>query len=495
MSRLPVGETLLLVLFVGCVNEAETRPQTLLYINTDVPVPALADTLRIEELDQDGTVLESRIAVLPNASQWPVSLGVVSSREGTRLRLRLYGASRIAGRNPSLFTEGLDPDDPLPAFVIDRLVHIRGPDAGVRHLEVVLTGECMGVPADPIAGRTCVGGGRLDGNPEDGLTEVAEPLQAGQDSKAGSWPGERQECSGEPRAESGLHDEEVCIPGGVFFLGDERLGTNAVAGVWWASIPERLVRVSPFYLDRYEVTVGRFRAAVEAGFRPPRGHWLTAAATDGLCTYREDGRNDDLPMVCVSWDVALAFCEWDGRTLPSEAQWEYAASGRGEERMYPWGNEPPDCDRAVYARVGLYYGGRYFGGPVDDGLASFGHCQELGEGPQPVGSAELDHTRDGVMDMAGNAREWVLDQHQPLADPDPDGETCWEGPLPPDPVCHYTDEGPDVTHGCRGGSWAGPPAQMTASFRAAWSFAEAVPTRGVVWQGFSFGFRCARPSP
>ena len=58
-----------------------------------------------------------------------------------------------------------------------------------------------------------------------------------------------------------------------------------------------------------------------------------------------------LAMNCISAQAAQAFCAWDGgRHLASEAQWEYAASGRGEERIYPWGDALPDCARAVYAR-------------------------------------------------------------------------------------------------------------------------------------------------
>src|SRR5260221_14361322 len=79
-----------------CGSPAPPRAQVLLFVNTDVPIPTLADTLRIDSLDPAGTVLTTRILAAPDATNWPVSFGVVPRADGqvTHLRLRLYPGER-----------------------------------------------------------------------------------------------------------------------------------------------------------------------------------------------------------------------------------------------------------------------------------------------------------------------------------------------------------------------------------------------------------------
>ena len=93
------------------------------------------------------------------------------------------------------------------------------------------------------------------------------------------------------------------------------------------------------------------------------------------------------PVVCVSWDDAAAFCDWAGLSLPTEAQWEKASRGT-DGRNYPWGNEAPTCERTVMKEGG-------------DGCAQ--------DATWPVGSKPMGVSPYGVMDMAGNVWEWVLD--------------------------------------------------------------------------------------
>jgi formylglycine-generating enzyme len=202
-----------------------------------------------------------------------------------------------------------------------------------------------------------------------------------------------------------------------------------------------LATVSSFTLDAREVTVARFRGFVTAwnggaGFVPAarsgkhaylnggqglanvQGGYETGwdasndaaiaptndqlACEAGLATWTSSpGANESLPMNCVNWWEAYAFCVWDGAFLPSEAEWEYAAAGGDEQRMYPWGEVDPGSDD-TYAIYGCNY-------PLDAG-----NC--LG-GPAPVGTATLGAGRWGQLDLAGNVNEWTLDSFSTYTTP------------------------------------------------------------------------------
>jgi formylglycine-generating enzyme len=198
--------------------------------------------------------------------------------------------------------------------------------------------------------------------------------------------------------------------------------------------------VSGFRLDKYLVTVGRFRRFVNvwndgAGYLPPAasgkhthlngGQGLVNAGDDAGVEYEpgwsasDDGNiaptsanlacdptlatwtalagtNENLPINCVDWYEAYAFCTWDGGFLPSEAEWEYAAAGGSQQREYPWGSTDPGAG-SQYAIYGCHYPSG--SGPPCAGLTSIA----------PVGTALLGAGLWGQLDLTDDMWEWILD--------------------------------------------------------------------------------------
>jgi len=160
--------------------------------------------------------------------------------------------------------------------------------------------------------------------------------------------------------------------------------------------PYHLVTIDTFWIDKYETTVAQYKACVGAGGCP--ADFKEYMPTD--CNLTVEGK-DSHPVNCVRKSDAEAFCEWAGKRLCSEAEWEKAA--RGEDgRTYPWGNEPVTCSRAA-----------------------FSGCQS--SGTVPVGSKPAGASPYGALDMIGNVREWVADCWQAsYAFAPTDGSACQE---------------------------------------------------------------------
>jgi len=202
--------------------------------------------------------------------------------------------------------------------------------------------------------------------------------------------------------------------------------------------------VSDFRLDKYEVTVGRFRkfaAAWNGGWRPMAGAgkhahlssgkglvngdpvgeyepgwdtaWVANVSTtdasrslgDAYATWTTNANtNENRPINYVNWFESYAFCIWDEGFLPSEAEWNYAAAGGDAQRTYPWGPTVPG-NNASLAVYGCYYSG-----------TGTGTCTGV-TNIAPVGTAPAGNGRYGQADLTGNMLEWNLDYFQELESP------------------------------------------------------------------------------
>jgi formylglycine-generating enzyme required for sulfatase activity len=229
-------------------------------------------------------------------------------------------------------------------------------------------------------------------------------------------------CSGLAATCGPSGNESCCtsllVPGGTFF--------RSYDGVDFTD-PNYPATVADFYLDKYEITVGRFRAFVNAGMgtqlNPPASGaganpliagsgwdstWNTSLSADTASlkaamqcdlTYQTwtdtAGDNESMPVNCMNWYTAFAFCAWDGARLPTEAEWNYAAAGGSEQRYYPWSS--PATSTTIDDSYAVYCGGS---------------CT-----PQNVGSkSPTGDGKWGQSDLAGNLWEWMLDYY---ADPYP----------------------------------------------------------------------------
>jgi sulfatase modifying factor 1 len=152
--------------------------------------------------------------------------------------------------------------------------------------------------------------------------------------------------------------------------------------------PRHQIDLDAFYIDKHEVTNGRYRQFVKAtGHRIPQ-HPKNQART----LWKGDQVSDivaERPAVNVDWHDASAYCAWAGKRLPTEAEWEKAAKGT-EDRRFPWGNVEPTAKHLNFNQ------------------------QWIGEKTlMPVGSYELGKSPYGAYDMAGNVWEWVADWYDP----------------------------------------------------------------------------------
>ncbi|HJS67572.1 MAG TPA: SUMF1/EgtB/PvdO family nonheme iron enzyme [Nitrospiraceae bacterium] len=236
----------------------------------------------------------------------------------------------------------------------------------------------------------------------------------------------------------------VLIPAGPFTMGSHDGLPN--------ERPEHTVTLDAYYIDRYEVTLSRYRRFLEEGKHDSPPTWDDeAAVTVG-----------DRPAIGMRWDSAVAYCRWAGKRLPTEAEWEKAARGT-DGRRYPWGDMQPFVDMANYNR-GMWVSEAITLVAVTSGLEGMSVRHGLKEGGR---------SPFGVFHMAGNAAEWVADWYER------DYYHKSPGRNPPGPAI-------GEKRILRGGSWADVPTalRVTARFSAEPDFEDR-----------TVGFRCAMDMP
>ena len=242
----------------------------------------------------------------------------------------------------------------------------------------------------------------------------------------------------------------VLIPAGTFEMGsnDAEADDNEQ--------PVHTVHLDAFYMDKYEVTNAQYKAFVDANPQWSKDN-IEDRFHDGTYLYLWSGNNypsgmADHPVVRVSWYAAMAYAEWTGKRLPTEAEWEYAARGGLAGKKYPWGDAEPTPADANY---------------------DFNVSEMTPVGQYPANGY-------GLFDVAGNVFEWCIDAYDVdfyaasdnIRNPIAGGEVDTFTTIPTDPSRVF-----------RGGGWDSTARDLRVAGR--FNFTP-------VGTFASVGFRCAR---
>lgn len=502
-------------------NDAPPRPQWLVEVSTDAPVPQIGDRLLVEVLSENGQLACPtcrREEVLADLHAWPATFGIEATSADVFVRARLYRSDHVG-------TEG----QPDPSMTIDKVGRLPPLADGITAVGIRLELACIGSPAADDASATCDGG-------EAGRDPMVLGGPLGSNGALSSLLDDVQtDCTKLDSIEPGMS----CVPGGLFFLGDS-LAPVPHSDVAATATPERLFAVDTFQLDQHEVTVAEFDTFVQKSLAlgtivltdgcpsdadPTKPKLMfcrkpsEAATSQKLyCTYNVgdavtgdppavEPATDDRAVNCVSRAVAQAYCASVGKRLPSEVEWEFAAANGTRETRFPWDNRPPSCDLAWLSRGAL--------SPIDQpyvqcastdggdtttdlsGATSLSGMPLLPDGlpadrAQPWAGGPSDKSL--IFGLAGNLSEWTADYFAAYgATDDP---SCW---VPNGPISYLRDRIAD-------GAWCEPPASSTAKYKeysirggswreslnSAWSASRAHATDPSIVPRPDVGFRCAR---
>jgi formylglycine-generating enzyme required for sulfatase activity len=185
--------------------------------------------------------------------------------------------------------------------------------------------------------------------------------------------------------------EMVTVPSGVFQMGCDDGNPNEYC--YTDEQPLHAVSLGSYAIDKYEVINTQYAEFLNAEGNLEEGGdtWLDADASDVRIhqisgVWQVEAGYENHPVVEVTWYGARAYCQWQGKRLPTEAEWEKAARGSNDTRMYPWGDEDAACSRLNY-----------------------NYCVDA---TASVGSYPSGASVYGVMDIAGNVHEWINDWYQ-----------------------------------------------------------------------------------
>ena len=173
----------------------------------------------------------------------------------------------------------------------------------------------------------------------------------------------------------------IYVPSGDFLMGSDDIDTEAKSlqygnkKPWFANEgPQRKVYLKGFFFDKYEVSNKRYKQFIDETRHEPPPHFINVDISS----------IENMPVVYVTWFDARSFCAWEGKRLPSEAEWEKAARGT-EGRKFPWGDD--------YDSLKVNGSGNH-GGPMD--------VTSLEEGKSPYGAHH----------MSGNVYEWTASWYE-----------------------------------------------------------------------------------
>lgn len=440
--------------FVGCgrLDTADPLPQVVLHLATDAPLPpppgtkttsdaapALFDRVLFEVFPPGASdpcagcsrdFAIDRVTVADGHAS--VGAAYPAGADGYRARVRLYRSSFLERYGPR------------PASTLDTVIALPVlPSSGVVDLAVVLRVADLGAPRGTLA--------------------EPVPAERGVPAAFPAWSmSARVPCPTSPP------EGMACAPGGAFWMGDPSLVTLRDYGL--EGVEERLVVLSPFFVDRHEVTVADVRASGRA-VKDASGRFVDPVERDGAttpsCTFTHDPATiEQHPANCLTWQLARSYCEARGARLPTEAELEYLLGGT-QGRPFVWGYDPPRCEDATAERNE---------NARDDQVSCIGQ----GIGADDVGRGKRDRLAlpgGELVDIAGNVSELAADVFSLV------GEGYWKAGVFVDPLANVPDGQLKTSHAMRGGNFEQQRGLMRSAIRQYLADGTTDPDAG---------FRCAR---